>query len=132
MGFLLGAIERRVGRHRPAPDKVRMAVGSADVVEPIKLLDRRFSHLVGRPHRVDESVGPAYLAGAVVQQQQDDRVVELAIGGQGVDPPDESLFGVVQHRGISRLQPGRHCLLRRRVRRPRATSASIVGMRVNP
>ena len=55
-----------------------MGVGATDVVDAGDLvLDRLFHHVVGT-HCIDEPLGTSFLAGAIVGQRHDNRVVELA------------------------------------------------------
>ena len=78
VGVLLVTLEWRVRGHRPAPRKIGMGVGATYVVDAGDfVLDRLFDHVVGT-HCIDESLGTSFLAGAIVGQRHDNRVVELA------------------------------------------------------
>ena len=55
MGVLLVALERCVGAGRPAPGKVAVRVGPADVVDAGQFGRGRFGLLVVGPHGVDEA-----------------------------------------------------------------------------
>ena len=105
MGVLLVALERRIGRRRPAPGEVAVGVGPADVVDARQLGGQGLGLLVVWPHRIDEAQRPALLAGAVVRQHHDDGVVELAAGLEKIHQPGDLPVELVQHRRISRLQP---------------------------
>ena len=103
---LLVALQRRVGRHRPAMREVAVRVGATDVVDARDLLRQRFRPQVVRAHRVDHAQRPALLAGAVVRQHQHQRVVGHAAGVQEVHQPADLRIGVLEHRGIGCLQAG--------------------------
>ncbi len=108
MGVLLVAAQRRVRRHRPAMRKIAVRVRPADVVDPAQLFRHRLGTEIIRPHRVDESERPALLAGAIVGQHQDQRVVADAGLVEKRDQPRQMLVGMVEHAGERRLQPREH------------------------
>ena len=105
MGVLLVAAQRRVRRHRPAVRKVAVRVRPADIVDPAQLFRDRFGTEIVRPHRVDKAERPALLAGAVVGQDEDQRVVAHAGRVEKADQPRQMLVGMVEHAGEGRLQP---------------------------
>ena len=105
MGVLLVAAQRRVRRHRPAVREVAVRVRPADVVDPAQLFRDRLGTEIVRPHRVDEAERPALLAGAVVGQHEDQRVVADAGRVEERDQPRQMLVGMVEHAGEGRLQP---------------------------
>ena len=118
MGVLLVAAQRRVRRHRPAMRKIAVRVRAADIVDPPQLFRHRLGTEIIRPHRIDEAERPALLAGAVVGQHEDQRVVADAGLVEKRDQPRQMLVGMVEHAGKRRLQPREHALSRRRCARP--------------
>ncbi len=82
-----------------------MRVRPADVVDPAQFFRDRLGAEIVRPHRVDEAERPALLAGAVVGQHQDQRVVAHAGRVEKRDQPRQMLVGVIEHAGKGRLQP---------------------------
>ena len=111
MGVLLVAAQRRVRRHRPAMRKIAVRIRPADVVDPPQLFRDRLGPEIIRPHRVDEAERPALLAGAIVRQHQDQRVVADAGLVEKADQPRQMPVGMVEHAGERRLQPREHALL---------------------
>ena len=76
VGVLLVPLERCVAGLGPAPRVVRVAVGPADVVDPLDGLVGGLDHEVEVLHLVHDAERPALLAGSVVRQQDEERVVE--------------------------------------------------------
>ena len=119
MGILLVAPQRRVRRHRPAMRKIAVRVRSADVVDPAQLFRHRLGTEIIRPHGVDEAPRPALLAGAIVREHQDQRVVADAGLVEKGDQPRQMPVGMIEHAGERRLQPREDALLVRAVFVPR-------------
>ena len=115
MGVLLVALQRRVGRHGPAPGEVAVGVRPADVVEPGQLGVHRLGDATVWTHSIDEPVGTTLLAGPVVGRHDDDRVLELPGALQEVDEPPQVLVRVMEHGRVGRLQAGEQPLLVGRV-----------------
>src|SRR5579863_3698195 len=76
VSILLVPLERSVPRLRPSPGYVRVAVGSADVVEPRDCVVEILAHAVEITHLVQHAERTALLAGAVVRHHDEQRVVE--------------------------------------------------------
>jgi hypothetical protein len=106
VGVLLVAAQRRIGRHRPAMRKIAVGVGPADVVDASDLLGQRLAQEVVRPHGVDHAQRAALLARAIVREHQHQRVLALAALVEVAQQPSDLLVGVIEHRGIGRLQAG--------------------------
>ena len=76
VGVLLVPLERRVADLRPAPGNVGVALWTADVIEPLHRLVDIFDHAVEPPHLVENAGRTAFLAGAVVRHDDEERIVE--------------------------------------------------------
>ncbi len=119
MGVLLVAAQRRVGGHRPAMREVRVRIRTADAVDARELFRHRFRAEVVGAHRIDHAERAAFLAGAIVREHDDQGVVADAGGVEERDQARQMLVGMVEHAGISRLQPGEDLSLLRAVGVPR-------------
>ena len=104
MGVLLVPLEGGVAGLGPAPRVVGVAVGPADVVDPLDRLVRRLQDHVEVLHLVHDAELAALLAGAVVRQQHDDGVVEHAEALEVVDEPADLVRRCA--RGRRRTPPG--------------------------
>ena len=104
MGILLVAPQRRVGCHRPAQRKIRMSVRPADIVDALQFFRDRLRAKIIRPHRVDKTQRPALLAGAIVGQHHNQRVVPHARGFEECDQPREMLIRMIEHSCKCRLK----------------------------
>ena len=120
VGVLLVAAQRGVGGHGPAQREVRVAVRPADVLQARQFLLERLGLAVVGAHRVDEAVGAALLAGAVVGHHQDQGIVADAGRLKESYKPGELAVGVVEHGGERALEADRHLLLVGREVRPRS------------
>ena len=85
--------------------------GTADVLDAPQLFRHRFRPEIVRPHRIDEAERAALLAGAVVREHQDQRVVADSGLLKERDQPRQMPVGVVEHAGIGGLQPREQPLL---------------------
>ena len=104
MGVLLVPLERGVAGLGPAPRVVGMAVGATDVVEPLDRFVRRLDDHVEVLHLVHDAERTTLLAGPVVGQQKNQRVVELTELLEVVDEPADLGIGVLEERGERLLQ----------------------------
>ena len=111
MGVLLVPLERRVAGLGPAPRVVGVAVGAADVVDPSDGLVGSLQDHVEVLHLVHDAELAALLAGAVVRQQDDHGVVELAEPLEVVDEAADLGVGVLQEGGEGLLEAGGQSLL---------------------
>ena len=111
MGVLLVAAQRRVRRHRPAMREIGVRVRPADIVDPAQLFGDRLRPEIIRSHRVDETERAALLAGAIVRQHQNQRIVGNPGRFQEADQPRQMAVGVVEHAGECCLQSRKHPLL---------------------
>ena len=112
VGVLLVPLEGRVAGLRPAPRVVGVAVRAADVVEVVDGLLRRLQQEVEELHLVEDAERAALLAGAVVGEQHDDRVVEQVHVVEGVDEATDLVVGVLEERGERLLEAGGQAALR--------------------
>ena len=111
VGVLLVPLERGVAALRPSPRVVGVAVGAADVVDARDGDVGRLEDAVEELHLVHHTERAALLAGPVVGEQDEDRVVELTHRLQSIDKATDLVVGVVEERGERLLQPGGQPLL---------------------
>ena len=104
VGVLLVALERRVAGHRPAQGIVVVQVALADLVDVGEVLFQRVAHAVEVAQRIDGAEGRALLACAVVRDQGDDRVFELAGLREEAQQAADLEVGVFEHPGEGGLQ----------------------------
>ena len=120
VGVLLVPLERAVADLRPAPGNVAVAVRPADVVQPLHCRIHILAHAVEVTHLIQDAGRATLLAGAVVRQQNKQRVVPCPQAFDVVDQPSNLGIGVFQHGGIGFLQPCGKPLLVARQFGPRA------------
>ena len=87
VGLALPATERRVPRVGPAPGVVVEHVGAAQLVDSLEVLLDRLRDIVEEHHLVERSDRAALRARAVVGDEDEQRVVELADLLQEARPP---------------------------------------------
>ena len=104
-------LERGVERHRPAVGVVVVGPGAAEVVQLGEVLGHVVGDAVGELHLVDGAVRAALAAGAVVGDQDDDRVVALLGLLQVVEQPPDVVVGVRQEAGVDLRHPREQALL---------------------
>src|SRR5262245_44591075 len=119
MCVLLVSFVRRVPGLGPAPWVVRLRPWAADVADPAFDFLERFGDAVEIFERVDHAKRAAFLAGAVVGHQQDERVVQLTDIGEDGDQPSDLLVSMIEERCKCFLQLESKPLLRVRQRVPR-------------
>ncbi len=107
MGVLLVALVRCVADRSPAPGIVVEAFRRADLVDACDRLFDRLRPAVEIARVVDHAGRAAFLAGAVVGHQQEQRVVEFATGGEVIHQPADLRVGVFEEAGESLLQAQR-------------------------
>jgi hypothetical protein len=90
--------------------KVAVRIRPADIVDPAQLFRDRFGTEIIRTHRIHKPQRAALLAGAVVGQHQNQRVVADAGLVEEADQPRQMPVGMVEHAGEGRLQPGEDAL----------------------
>ena len=112
VGLALPAPERRVPRVGPSPGVVVEHVGAAQLVESLEVLLDRLRHVVEEHHLVERSDRAALRARAVVGDEDEQGVVELADLLQEVDHPSELVIGVADEPGVHlhhpRVEPSEH------------------------
>ena len=118
VGFPLPPSERRVPGPGPAPRVVVEVLGPADLIDQLEALLERLLGVVEELRLVGGAGGPALGAGAVVGDDHDQRVVQLALLAQELDQPPDLVIGVGQEPGEDLHHPGGKPPRRRRQRRP--------------
>ncbi len=98
-GLALPALERRVAGEGPAPGVVVEVFRPAEVVERREVLLQIVRHVVEELVLVGRAGRAAFRAGAVVGDEHDQRVVELAGRGEEVDQPADVMIGVLEEAG---------------------------------
>src|SRR5208337_1697519 len=104
VGVLLVPFERCVPRLGPTPGIVGVTVGSANIVEMTDRLVGCLDHEVEELPLVQDTERPALLTRAVVGEQEDQGVVELAEASQRVDQASDLGVGVVEEAGEGLLE----------------------------
>ena len=127
MGVLLVTLQGCVAGHRPAPRIVRMALGSAHVVEPLDGFVEVLLDALEELHLVEDAASAALLGSAVVRHDDDDGVVGRADLVEEVDEPANLRIGVLEERGEGFLEPRREPPLALVQRRPRVDAWVAVG-----
>jgi hypothetical protein len=105
VSILFVPLERRVARLRPSPGKIGVAIGAADVVEARDCGVEILAHAVEVAHLVEHADRAAFLAGAVVGHQDEERVVEEVELLEKVYEAADLRVGMVEHRGEGLLEP---------------------------
>ena len=116
---LLVALERGVARLRPADRIVVARVARADVVDAREVVRERLRVAVLVERRAGRAVHLPFLAGAVVRQQDEHRVVEPPEALEVADEPAEVVIGVVEEAGERLLEACVEAALVRAERAPR-------------
>ena len=111
MGVLLVPLERSVARLGPAPRVVRVAVGTADVIDAGDGLVRRLDEEVEELHLVEHSERTALLTGSVVGEHDEQGVVESPLGLDGIDEATDLGVGVLDEGGKGLLETTGQALL---------------------
>ena len=106
VGLPLPPPEGRVSRERPAPRVVVEVLGAAEVVEGGEVLLEVVGHVVEELVLVHRAVRAALGAGAVVRDDHDDGVVQLAQVVQEVQHPSDLVVGVLEEAGEDLHHPG--------------------------
>ena len=117
VGLALPAAERRVARPGPAPGVVVEGAGAADLVDPREALLDRLRRVVEELRLVGRAGRAALGAGAVVGDDHDQRVVELAELRQELEQTPDLVIGVAE-------EPGEH------LHEPAVQPAGVLGLRV--
>ena len=99
VGLALPAPERRVARPGPAPRVVVEGGGAADLVDPREALLERLLRVVEELRLVRRARRPALGARAVVGDDHDEGVVELAELAQEVEQTAQVMVGVGEEAG---------------------------------
>ena len=126
VGVLLVPLERGVAGLGPTPRVVGVAVGPADVVDPLDGLVGCLQDHVEVLHLVHDAELATLLAGPVVGQQHDHRVVEDAELLEFVEESSDLGVGVLEESGERLLEPGGQALLVLGQRVPRL-DAGVAG-----
>ena len=106
VGLALPAPERRVAGPRPAPRIVVEVLRAADLVDDRQALLERLLGVVEELRLVRRPGRAALGARAVVGDDHDDRVVELALLAQEVEQPAEVMVGVAEEAREHLHHPG--------------------------
>ena len=116
----LPQLERRVERHRPAGRIVVVGFLRPELVELLQVIFHAVRDAVEEVVLVDGTVGAAFARRAVVRDDHDDRVVELAGFFQIVNQPPDLMIGVAAEARIHLGHARKELLLAVRQRIPRA------------
>ena len=121
----LPALEGRVARHGPSPRVVVVGERSTDLVQTVVHLGETGGVKIGHPDVVDRSLRSTFGAGAVVRDQDEDGVVELARLLEECHQATDLGVGVREESGEALHEPAGHGALelselvpRRHPRRP--------------
>ena len=107
-------LERRVERPGPAGRIVVVGLRAAEVVDVLERLLDRVGQAVEDLVLVHRAVRAAFAGGAVVGDEHDQRVVELAALLEVVEHPPELVVGVAQEAGVDLRHPREERASRRR------------------
>ena len=100
VGLALPAAEGRVAGVGPAPGVVVEGLDAAQLVDHLEVIFQRFLHIVEEEHLVERAHRPALGAGAVVGDDDDQRVVQLADLFQEIEDAPEVIIGEAHETGI--------------------------------
>ncbi len=118
VGLPLPPAERRVPGPGPAPRVVVEVLGPADLIDQLEAFLQRLLGVVEELRLVGGAGGPALGAGAVVGDDHDQGVVQLAEPAQVLDQPPDLMIGVGQETGEDLHHPAVQAAGRRGQRRP--------------
>ena len=106
VGLALPAAEGRVAGVGPAPGIVVVGLDAAQLVEHLEVVFERFLHIVEEEHLVERADRTALGAGAVVGDDHDQGVVQLADLFQEVEDAPEVVIGEADEAGIDFHETG--------------------------
>ena len=106
VGLALPAAEGRVAGIGPAPGIVVVGLDAAQLIEHLEVILERFLHVVEEEHLVERADRPALGAGAVVGDDHDQRIVQLADIFQELEDAPEVVVGEADEAGIDLHEPG--------------------------
>ena len=122
VGLALPAAEGRVAGVGPAPRVVVAGLDATQLIEHLEVILECLLHIVEEEHLVERAHRSAFGAGAVVGDDHDQRIVQLADLFQEVDDAPEVMIGEADEAGIDLHEPGikplglvRQCLPNRHV-----------------
>ena len=118
VGLPLPPAERRVPGPGPAPRVVVEVLGAADLVDQLEAFLQRLLGVVEELRLVGGPGGPALGTGAVVGDDHDQGVVQLAELAQELDQPPDLVIGVGQETGEDLHHPAVEAAGGRGQRRP--------------
>ena len=95
----LPSLERRVASEGPSPSVVVEVFGPAEIIERREVFFQVIWHVVEELVLVGRAGRSAFGARAVVGDEHDQRVVELAGCGEIVDQPADVMIGVLEEAG---------------------------------
>ena len=99
VGVLLVPLERAVAALGPSPRIVGVAMWSTDLVDPFDGLVWCFEDPVEVLHLVHDAEGTTLLGGAVVGEDDEERVVQFSNSAETVDEATDLVVGVVEKGG---------------------------------
>ena len=101
VGLALPAAERRVAGVGPAPGVVVEGLDAAQLVDHLEVVFQRFLDIVEEEHLVERAYRPAFGAGAVVGDDDDQGIVQLADLFQEIEDAPEVIIGEAHEAGIN-------------------------------
>ena len=100
VGLALPAPEGRIAGVGPAPGVVVVGLDAAQLIEHLEVIFQRFLDIVEKEHLVERADRPAFGAGAVVGDDHDQGVVQLADLFQELKDAPEVMVGEADEAGI--------------------------------
>ncbi len=100
VGLALPAAEGGVAGVGPAPGVVVVGFDTAQLIDHLEVVFQRFLDIVEEEHLVERAHRPAFGAGAVVGDDHDQRVVQLADLAQEIEDASEVMVGEAEKAGV--------------------------------